>query len=305
MAVLPTPGSPTRSGLFLRRRHSTCTQRSTSRSRPMSGSTSPLRDFAFRSTQYLASADSFWSSSPSDALSTTRLFFLGFGRARDRPAFAKRRVLGHAVGDEVDRIVAGHVLGLKEIGGIGFTFREDRDQHIGTGHFRAAGRLCTWIAARWITRWKAAVGTASDPSTSVSSVERSSSMKATKVPRNSSISTLHARMTFCASGSSRSASSRCSRLPVHVGAHWPGPRRRGLPAQVYSKTTALACSFRCVGKRETLRDFGLLIINVRFSRRGFKRILINNPAQTRRLRSKLSQHQYARALGVLRLGLKI
>ena len=38
MAVLPTPGSPTRTGLFLVRRDSTCIMRSVSRSRPMTGS---------------------------------------------------------------------------------------------------------------------------------------------------------------------------------------------------------------------------------------------------------------------------
>ena len=63
MAVLPTPGSPTKSGLFLRRRHRTCTQRSTSWLRPISGSISPSPALAFKSTQYLASADSFFSSS--------------------------------------------------------------------------------------------------------------------------------------------------------------------------------------------------------------------------------------------------
>ena len=38
MAVLPTPGSPTSTGLFLVRRDSTCIMRSVSRSRPMTGS---------------------------------------------------------------------------------------------------------------------------------------------------------------------------------------------------------------------------------------------------------------------------
>jgi hypothetical protein len=38
MAVLPTPGSPMRTGLFLVRRDSTCITRSISRSRPMTGS---------------------------------------------------------------------------------------------------------------------------------------------------------------------------------------------------------------------------------------------------------------------------
>ena len=38
MAVLPTPGSPMRTGLFLVRRDSTCMTRSISRMRPMTGS---------------------------------------------------------------------------------------------------------------------------------------------------------------------------------------------------------------------------------------------------------------------------
>jgi hypothetical protein len=34
---------------------------------------------------------------------------------------------------------------------------EDRDQHVGAGHLLAADDW-TWITARWITRWKPAVG---------------------------------------------------------------------------------------------------------------------------------------------------
>ena len=43
MAVLPTPGSPTRTGLFLVRRESTCITRSISVSRPTSTSNLPSR----------------------------------------------------------------------------------------------------------------------------------------------------------------------------------------------------------------------------------------------------------------------
>ena len=43
MAVLPTPGSPISTGLFLVRRDSTCITRSTSFSRPTSGSSLPSR----------------------------------------------------------------------------------------------------------------------------------------------------------------------------------------------------------------------------------------------------------------------
>jgi hypothetical protein len=42
---------------------------------------------------------------------------------------------------EVDRVVAGHVLLLQEIGGVAFALAEDRDQHIGPGDLLAAGGL--------------------------------------------------------------------------------------------------------------------------------------------------------------------
>ncbi len=50
IAVLPTPGSPTKTGLFLRRRHSTWTVRSISDRRPMSGSMRPFAARSFRLT---------------------------------------------------------------------------------------------------------------------------------------------------------------------------------------------------------------------------------------------------------------
>ena len=49
MAVLPTPGSPIRTGLFLPRRESTCIRRRISVSRPITGSRSPARAAAVRS----------------------------------------------------------------------------------------------------------------------------------------------------------------------------------------------------------------------------------------------------------------
>ena len=64
--------------------------------------------------------------------------FVGPG---DRARLAKGRVLGDTMGDVVDRIIARHVLFLQEIGGVGFAFGKDRDQHIGTGHFGAARGL--------------------------------------------------------------------------------------------------------------------------------------------------------------------
>mmetsp|Transcript_19594 Transcript_19594/g.42201 ORF Transcript_19594/g.42201 Transcript_19594/m.42201 type:complete len:224 (+) Transcript_19594:380-1051(+) len=54
-AVLPTPGSPMSTGLFFRRRESTCTVRRISSSRPSTGSSLPLRASAVRSVPYLFS----------------------------------------------------------------------------------------------------------------------------------------------------------------------------------------------------------------------------------------------------------
>ena len=55
-AVLPTPGSPISTGLFLVRRDSTCTTRRISASRPMTGSSRPSSAAVVRSTEYFSSA---------------------------------------------------------------------------------------------------------------------------------------------------------------------------------------------------------------------------------------------------------
>ena len=52
MAVLPTPGSPIKTGLFLVRRAKICTMRSISSSRPMTGSSWPLAAKAVKSRVY-------------------------------------------------------------------------------------------------------------------------------------------------------------------------------------------------------------------------------------------------------------
>src|SRR3546814_2302711 len=56
MAVLPTPGSPISTGLFLVRRESTCTVRRISSSRPITGSSLPSRATSVRSRAYLFNA---------------------------------------------------------------------------------------------------------------------------------------------------------------------------------------------------------------------------------------------------------
>ncbi len=65
MAVLPTPGSPIRTGLFFVRRLSTWMTRRISSSRPMTGSSLPARAASVRSRPYFCSASyrfsGFWS----------------------------------------------------------------------------------------------------------------------------------------------------------------------------------------------------------------------------------------------------
>ena len=56
IAVLPTPGSPIKTGLFLVRRLSTCIARRISSSRPIIGSILPFRAAAVRSRAYFFSA---------------------------------------------------------------------------------------------------------------------------------------------------------------------------------------------------------------------------------------------------------
>ncbi len=72
------------------------------------------------------------------------LVALGLGLLVDaahRTRFGDAGPLGDAMADVVDGVVPRHVLLLQEIGGVAFALREDRDQHVGAGHFFATGRL--------------------------------------------------------------------------------------------------------------------------------------------------------------------
>ena len=57
--------------------------------------------------------------------------------ANDWPAFDKVGIFGHPVGDEIHRIIAGHVLLLQEIGRVALAFGKYCDQNIGARHFCA------------------------------------------------------------------------------------------------------------------------------------------------------------------------
>ncbi len=68
-------------------------------------------------------------------------FVVGIVRPLHRAGFAIGGVFGNTMRDIVDRVIACHVLLLQEIGGIAFAFGENRDQHIGAGHFGPTRRL--------------------------------------------------------------------------------------------------------------------------------------------------------------------
>src|SRR5271155_2692018 len=70
---------------------------------------------------------------------------------------------------------------------------------------------CTWIAARWTTRWKPAVALASSPFSTTRFSSSVSIYRATFL-RRTSTSTLQALSTAAPSGSSIKASSKCSKV---------------------------------------------------------------------------------------------
>ncbi len=71
--------------------------------------------------------------------------------------FGGAGALADAVGDEVDGVVAGHLLLLQEIGRMAFALGEDRD-HTLAPVTSSRPEDWTWMTARWMTRWKPAVG---------------------------------------------------------------------------------------------------------------------------------------------------
>ena len=69
---------------------------------------------------------------------------LGLGLLVDaahRPRLGHAGPLGDAVADVIHRVIARHILLLQEIRGMALALGEDRDQHVGAGHFFAARRL--------------------------------------------------------------------------------------------------------------------------------------------------------------------
>ena len=119
IAVLPTPGSPIRTGLFLVRRERTCTTRRISASRPMTGSIFPLRASSTRSRPYFSSAwylsSGFWSVTRCDPRTFCKAWRISFSvtpSASSRPC-ALLLTLARADEQVLDRdVLVLHPLGI-------------------------------------------------------------------------------------------------------------------------------------------------------------------------------------------------
>jgi hypothetical protein len=144
MAVLPTPGSPTKSGLFLERRHRIC-----------------MVDLVFTTNQRIDLAVSrllvevdtiglkrvgilFLTAISALALAIAagaRSWLLVLVYAAYWSGFIHTGTLRNPVGDVVHRIIACHVLLLQEECGMTFALGKDGNQDVGTGYFLATGGL--------------------------------------------------------------------------------------------------------------------------------------------------------------------
>ena len=116
IAVLPTPGSPISTGLFLVRRDSTCIERRISSSRPMTGSSLPLRASSVRSRVYFASAWYFPSASGSVTRCVPRTSASAFSSAslRTPASLSARLAAPKSLADEREQqVLAGDVLVLE------------------------------------------------------------------------------------------------------------------------------------------------------------------------------------------------
>jgi hypothetical protein len=105
--------------------------RSTSCSRPISGSILPSRASWFRFCVN-------WSSGEPLPSAAVAVFLLAFAAALGRLWRLGRVALLDAVGDEVDDVQARHALLVQVVDGVRVLLAEDRHQHVGAGHFLLA-----------------------------------------------------------------------------------------------------------------------------------------------------------------------
>ncbi len=134
IAVLPTPGSPTNSGLFFWRRQSTWMVRSTSLL-----AADQRIDVAV--ARLLVEVDAIGVERVLARLALFALHRLILVDAAHRARLGHAGALGDAVADVLDRVEARHLLLLQEVGGMALALGEDGDEHVGAGHLLAARRL--------------------------------------------------------------------------------------------------------------------------------------------------------------------
>jgi hypothetical protein len=149
MAVLPTPASPTKTGLFFRRRHRMWIVRSSSLERPIIGSMRPAAASALSSTVKATSA--FFGAPPrpraGPASSSSRLAVFGSGsplRPPPSPRGARVVVVGvvvHLMGRVVHQVELGEALLLHQVDGLAVAQVEIGDQDVRPGHLAALGGL--------------------------------------------------------------------------------------------------------------------------------------------------------------------
>ena len=131
IAVLPTPGSPTNSGLFLERRQRIWIVRSISCSRPDQDVDPALAGLVVEVGAVGGSASPLCAS-PGPRLSSA---------PRTRRSSLIPGFLAIPWRDVVHRVEPRHVLLLQEEHGVGLALGEQRHQHVGAGDLLAAGRL--------------------------------------------------------------------------------------------------------------------------------------------------------------------
>jgi hypothetical protein len=195
IAVLPTPASPTSNGLFLRRRQSVWITRSSSLSRPISGSIFPVSASWFKFWVKFSSAPPFSCVSVSVSAGSSLLLRpcgvlvmpceMKFTTSRRETFWRWRK---NTACESFSPKIATRTLAP-----VTSFFPDD----------------CTWRIARWMTLWNPSVGWVSISSLPAT-VGVCSLIKVSSSLRRPSMSAAHARRTSAADGLSSSASSKCS-----------------------------------------------------------------------------------------------
>src|SRR5579871_6748464 len=198
IAVLPTPASPTNSGLFLRRRASTWSARSICDCRPISGSISPARARSFRLTANWASGSAGGSSASSSG---------------DGPPSPGTPVLA---GSSLEMPCEMYETTSSRLIPSSFKKATALDSGSAKKATSTLGPLAcslpapsTWLTARWTTRANASVGWARSRSSSGSGLTSSSRYFSSFLMRRE-IDPPHCLITSAVLSSTIRASSRCS-----------------------------------------------------------------------------------------------